>query len=268
MLIPGGPGDSHDYFKPYFKKLENRFRIIYFDARGRGSSVCRDTVFSIEQDVRDIAGLLRFLKIDSAHIFGHSYGGLVAAQMAIVHPELTRRVILCNTFHSAEGWQNNIDNCNRHILESFPDQWNKLMVMRKTMKSSSAEWRILYDPCITTLYWHDMSKQNVFLKTIGSITAPEFAYTVYHSVIGDDPDFSVGGTLKGLDLRPGLKALKKTVLVVTGRSDKIATVKQAVEIQQLIPNSQIRIFHQSGHMPFVEEHEAFCEAVADFLSAG
>ncbi len=257
-----------DYFKPYFKKLERKFRVIYVEARGRGRSICSDTVFSIERDVRDIASLLRFVKIESAHVFGHSYGGLVAAQLAIEHLELTKRVIMCNTFHGAEGWQNNIDNCSRHVMESFPDQWEKLMTMRKKMKSNSLEWRIVYDPCITTLYWHNMSKQNIFLKITGNINAPEFAFPVNHSVIGYDSDFSVGGTMKNLDLRPGLKTLRMPVHVITGRSGKIAAVKRACEIQQLIPNFQIRIFHQSGRMPFVEEHEGFCEAVADFLSAG
>ena len=38
LLIAGGPGFSHSYFHPYFSTLANSFRVIYFDAFGRGKS--------------------------------------------------------------------------------------------------------------------------------------------------------------------------------------------------------------------------------------
>src|SRR5579863_3813774 len=38
VLIAGGPGISHDYFHPYFSALQDSFRVIYFDAFGRGKS--------------------------------------------------------------------------------------------------------------------------------------------------------------------------------------------------------------------------------------
>src|SRR5882724_352316 len=38
ILISGGPGDSHGIFHPFFSRLANQHRVIYFDAFGVGKS--------------------------------------------------------------------------------------------------------------------------------------------------------------------------------------------------------------------------------------
>ena len=38
LLIPGGPGSSHNYFYPQMERLADSFQVIYFDAFGRGQS--------------------------------------------------------------------------------------------------------------------------------------------------------------------------------------------------------------------------------------
>ena len=52
----------------------------------------------------DVAALLKFLKTDSADIFGYSMGGGVAQQIAIRHPELVRRLIITSSVYKYEGW--------------------------------------------------------------------------------------------------------------------------------------------------------------------
>lgn len=270
ILIAGGPGDSHAYFKPYFKQLQKKFTVIYFDARGRGRStrLTDFALYSVDKDVEDLESLRRTLGFEKVHLFGHSYGGIVAQSYALAHPNNVRRVILCNTFHSAVGWQNNIDNCNRHIQESYPDVWTRLMEMRKAMKSSATEWRALYDHCYATMYWYSVEKHKKHLSKYAAIQTSDDAFSepVYYAIIGDDPDFEVGGSMKNLDLRPLIGQLKSPVLILTGRSDKVATTKQAFEIKELIPNAKIYIFEKSGHLPFAEENKSFTKVVRDFLN--
>lgn len=45
----------------------------------------------------DLEGLLSALAIDRAHILGTSFGGFVAQEFAIAHPQMTRSLVLCCT---------------------------------------------------------------------------------------------------------------------------------------------------------------------------
>jgi proline iminopeptidase len=69
FLISGGPGNSHDYFHPYFLALRDSYRIIYFDALGRGKSDrARDRhEYTLARDVEDVKALrLRLIRPLSA----------------------------------------------------------------------------------------------------------------------------------------------------------------------------------------------------------
>lgn len=268
VLIAGGPGDSHAYFKSYFSKLAEKFTVIYFDARGRGRSTKPvNASYSVDKDIEDLENLRRQLGYTMLSVLGHSYGGIVAESYALAYPEKVKRLVLCNTFHSVEGWQDNIDNCNRHIQQSYPDVWEKLMNLRKRMTSSTKEWRDTYDPCIGNLYWFNVSKKKKYQAKYQKLRNAEddFSESVYYAIIGSDPDFQVNGSMKGLDLREKLKSLRVPTLVLGGRADRIATAKQAMEIHEAIPQSKMYIFETSGHLPFVEQNKKFTETVSQFL---
>ena len=52
----------------------------------------------------DVAGLLKYLKTDSADIFGYSMGGGVAWQIAIRYPQLVRKLVIASAVYKYEGW--------------------------------------------------------------------------------------------------------------------------------------------------------------------
>ena len=63
VLISGGPGISHDYFHPYFSSLANSYRVVYFDALGRGKSDRAKSLqeYTLSRDVDDLEGLRKAL---------------------------------------------------------------------------------------------------------------------------------------------------------------------------------------------------------------
>jgi len=104
LLIPGGPGLSHVYFKPHFSKLADRFKIIHFDTFGRGKSerAKSPSEYTLQRDVDDIEELRKSLGIDKLNIFGHSYGGIVAQAYILKHPEHVKKLVLSNTLFSSK----------------------------------------------------------------------------------------------------------------------------------------------------------------------
>jgi proline iminopeptidase len=77
VLVAGGPGSSHEYFHPYFTPLAAHYRVVYFDAFGRGKSdkAAKPSEYSFARDVDDLEGLRAALKLGRISVFGHSYGG-------------------------------------------------------------------------------------------------------------------------------------------------------------------------------------------------
>src|SRR3954470_2798401 len=70
---------------------------IAFDNRATGRSGPTRRIISIPQLAGDAVGVLDALGIESAHVYGISYGGMVAQEMAIRFPDRVRGLILGGT---------------------------------------------------------------------------------------------------------------------------------------------------------------------------
>ena len=90
---------------------------------------------------------------------------------------------------------------------------------------------------------------------------------VYLAMIGDDPEWRVGGTMKNYDPRARMRTLHVPTLVCVGRYDRVALPKIAYEMKNLLPaaTSTLAIFNESGHRPWVEETNRYFQVVGDFL---
>lgn len=77
--------------------LARHFRVITFDPRGVAQSDKPAGVQTISLLADDVAALLTFLGVESAHVVGVSFGGFVAQEFALKHPQRLRRLVLCCT---------------------------------------------------------------------------------------------------------------------------------------------------------------------------
>ncbi len=93
VLISGGV--FADAFYPLLKvaALTKSHRLISYHRRGYGSSTHLN-VSSVKQEVADVLALMQHQSIDNAHVVGHSYGGVIALQLALDRPEKVRTLSL------------------------------------------------------------------------------------------------------------------------------------------------------------------------------
>jgi len=70
------------------------YRLIRYHRRGFAESTKHEGRCSIEHQAADALGLLRHLGVERAHIVGHSYGGIIALQMALDAPEVVHSLVL------------------------------------------------------------------------------------------------------------------------------------------------------------------------------
>ena len=79
-----------DAFRPLLDEpsIGRGFRHVLYRRRGHAGSSPTATVTTMAEQAADCRALLTYLGIATAHVVGHSYGGSVALQLAIDHPEV------------------------------------------------------------------------------------------------------------------------------------------------------------------------------------
>src|SRR5262249_16899235 len=77
-----------------FPSLVRNRQLIAVELQGHGRTADIERPMTIRQHADDIAALLEHLRIPQADFFGESFGGTIAVQMAISHPERVRRVAI------------------------------------------------------------------------------------------------------------------------------------------------------------------------------
>jgi pimeloyl-ACP methyl ester carboxylesterase len=94
ILIHGWPMSTR-MWDEQVRVLKNYYRVIRYDRRGFGRSPGTPwKESSSEHDPADLEALMRYLKIPSAYILGHSAGAGVATRFTLDHPDQVDALIL------------------------------------------------------------------------------------------------------------------------------------------------------------------------------
>jgi pimeloyl-ACP methyl ester carboxylesterase len=85
-----------DTFRPLLAEpsLAGRYRLILYHRRGYAGSSCPSEPVSVARQAADCRALLRHLGVERAHVVGHSYGGIVALQLALDTPDVAHSLAL------------------------------------------------------------------------------------------------------------------------------------------------------------------------------
>jgi len=102
-------------------RLLNGYQLITYHRRGYLNSSRPNGVLSIAQQAADCRALLRHLGVDKTHVAGHSFGGVVALQLALDAPELVRTLALLEPAlavgESGPGYRESLANAIRRYHE-------------------------------------------------------------------------------------------------------------------------------------------------------
>jgi pimeloyl-ACP methyl ester carboxylesterase len=74
------------------------FRVTCYDLRGHGASDVPPAGYTSADMAEDLRGLHARLQLQPAFLVGHSFGGVIAAHAAILHPRIVRGIILSDTY--------------------------------------------------------------------------------------------------------------------------------------------------------------------------
>lgn len=104
VLLHGAFNSINTAFSMLIPELSKTRKVIAVELQGHGRTNDIERPFSFENFADDVAALMKYLKIDTADIFGYSMGGGTAWQVAIRHPQLVRKLIIASAVYKYEGW--------------------------------------------------------------------------------------------------------------------------------------------------------------------
>lgn len=114
----GGYSGSRANIMP---ELIKKYKVIAVDHRCHGQSGCSEEL-NYRLMASDINGLLEHLKIDSAYVYGHSDGGILALILGFEYPDKVKKLVVsgANVKHDSTALQPYIVEMMKHYKE-VPD---------------------------------------------------------------------------------------------------------------------------------------------------
>jgi pimeloyl-ACP methyl ester carboxylesterase len=101
IMVHGLATNMAFWYLPYAPEFAKRFRVTLFDQRGLGRSEMTHGGYTPHNLALDLLGLMDHLGIERAHVVAHSFGGVVALNLATIAPQRLRSLVLADTHISA-----------------------------------------------------------------------------------------------------------------------------------------------------------------------
>lgn len=247
----GAPGlGSRAEPRRSFGPFSDRLRVVVFDARGSGESGDAGP-FSHAQWVADVEAIRRHFDLGRIVMAGGSYGGFIAMEYALAHPENVAALVLRDTAANTDYDHLAVERARTTERVRIPE-WviERIGTGHFTGNEEFREyWR-----AILPLYDHTYDPEAVERRV---------AQTPYHYRTHNE---AFGVNMPAYDLTPRLHEITCPTLVTVGRHDWRTPVPASQTIADLVPDGELVVFEKSGHSPQLEEPELFQQVVRDFLT--
>ena len=255
ILLHGGPGLDHRSFGDYLDPLADAYRLVLVDQRAQGRSECSpEETWTLERMAADIPALAGALGLERYALLGHSYGAIVALQNAVDFPGGAAQTIVSSGVPSARYLADVDANLAAFEPEELRERVTQSWEREKHVTTEEELASLLSDQ----LPFHfgdplDPRIAEFERRTDGGAYSPDVLRHFANAEYG------------GIEVEDRLATVTQPVLVLAGRLDRTCSVAAAEVLAAALPDAELVLFEESGHMTFVEENERYLEVVRDFL---
>lgn len=259
IVVHGGPGGNHDVHKHYYGSTAHDRPVYFYDQLGSAASPApfSENLTVLDRFIEELHAILDSQGIEKAIVLGHSFGGAIAADFALAHPERTAAVIFSSPLLSTPRWIAD----QQRLLAAMPPEIQD--TIRNHLEAGTTG-----DPAYQAAEKEIYKRHYCRLEPWPEIVEASNKKTnveVYVAMWGVS-EFVCTGTLKDYDRFSDLHRLSMPVLLTCGRHDE-ATPETMAEASALIPDSRLHVFEHSGHLPMAEETENYCRVITSFMSS-
>jgi L-proline amide hydrolase len=260
LFLHGGPGGTHDYLESLEAMAQTGRRAIFYDQLGCGKSDLPDdaSLWRVGTFVDEVRAVREHLGLDRLHIFGNSWGGMLAMEYALTQPEGVASMIVASSPSSIPQW---VAEANRLRAELPNDVQETLRRHEEAGTTSDPE----YEQATEVFYKRHVCRLDEWPEYV----LRSFQFIAEHGVVyntmNGPSEFHVIGTLKDWDITDRLGEIRIPTLVITGEFDE-ATPAINRTVSSGIPGAESVVYPDASHMAHVEDPEGYMRVLDDFLT--
>lgn len=233
VVFSNSLGTDTRLWDPILPLLPKGLRIIRYDMRGHGQSDVPAAPYTMGALVGDAEALLDHLEIKNCLFVGLSIGGMIAQGLAVKRLDLIRAMVLSNTaakIGQPSLWQDRIAGVRKGGVAALTDA----ILERWFSKAFQSDPRLPY--------WRNMV-----------LATPDEGY------------IGCSAAIAGTDFYTPTSGLRLPTLGIAGSEDGSTPPDLVRETVDLIPGSKFVLLRKAGHLPHVEQPEAYADALTTFL---
>jgi len=248
VLLIQGVGVTGEGWREEIRTLEKNFQTLTFDNRGIGRSVSCNGPVTIEAMAEDARVLMDAVGWDSAHVVGHSMGGVIAQQLALDVPKRVQSLSLLCTF--ARG---------KDAARVTP--WVLWMTLRTRLGTRRMRRNAFLHMLFPPDYLEAADRDKLAVE-VAEIIGRDLAYSppVLIKQVQALSRHDVSGRLAQLAGIP--------TLVVSARHDPVALPKYGRQLAQLIPGATFEEMPSSSHGVIIQEASEVNRRLEKFFQSG
>jgi proline-specific peptidase len=259
VLLHGGPGVPSDYLEPLELLAGGGREVIRYDQLGCGRSDHPDdpSLLRVERFVAELETVRQALGLERIHLYGQSWGGMLALEVALSGAAGIASLVLSNAPASMSLWVQETGRLRREL----PPEVQAVLAEHEQAGSTDSP---AYQEAMVAFYQRHVCRIDPWPDCLlRAFSAMEADPRVYHAMCGPS-EFHITGSLRDWDVSDRLGEISQPTLVIGGRHDE-ATPVVTEAVHRGIPGSQWLILEECSHLSHLEAPEEYGRQLAAFL---
>ena len=260
FCLNGGPGLGCDYVRDAHSRLADAgYRVVCFDQLGCGASDRPedDGLWTLERYVEEVEIVRTALGLGTVHLLGQSWGTWLGIEYALTYPKAFKTLTLANGAANIPHLVSELERL-RGALGA------ETVAMMQRHEAEGTLDHPEYKGAIEVLNYRHVCRLQVWPEPVMA-SLGNWNMAPYQAIQGPN-EFCYTGSIKDWNRVPDLHRITQPSLVLCGFFDEL-TPACARLMHQALPDSRIKVFQNSAHLPFWEEPEEYFAVLGDFLDA-
>ena len=247
VVLVHGLGATLDHWALAIPRLARKRRVVALDLPGFGRSGKPDRSYGPQTYVEILERFFRELDLGPVFLVGHSMGGAICAEHALVHPERVDRLVLVD----AAGMTRMPPRLIEYLVQRFERNVDPAKVHLPPRLVRALVRLVFYEPI-------PFAERNV-ARILAARTEADWADRVRSFV-------RAATGLSRSQVRERLTDISRPTLIVWGERDRLLPIRHGRMLREGIRDSRMVVFPRTGHCPMIERPDRFCDVVEAFLA--